>query len=123
MKYSVTVNGKNYELPARNEEMDKLIVRMESIADLVRYGEISRKDSLREQYDFVSMCVPESMPDFADIDVSDLEVARMEIVNAYNEPVIKAKIETVMEAVQAIVNNPAVKDLDALSAICRAKNR
>ena len=55
MKYSVTVNGKNYELPARNEEMDKLIVRMESIADLVRYGEISRKDSLREQYDFVSM--------------------------------------------------------------------
>ena len=118
MKYSVTVNGKNYELPARNEEMDKLIVRMESIADLVRYGEISRKDSLREQYDFVSMCVPESMPDFADIDVSDLEVARMEIVNAY-----KAKIETVMEAVQAIVNNPAVKELVALSAICRAKNR
>ena len=108
MKYSVTVNGKNYELPARNEEMDKLIVRMESIADLVRYGEISRKDSLREQYDFVSMCVPESMPDFADIDVSDLEVA---------------KIETVMEAVQAIVNNPAVKELVALSAICKAKNR
>ena len=111
MKYSVTVNGKNYELPARNEEMDKLIVRMESIADLVRYGEISRKDSLREQYDFVSMCVPESMPDFADI------------VNAYNEPEKKAKIETVMEAVQAIVNNPAVKELVALSAICRAKNR
>lgn len=43
MKYSVTVNGKNYELPARNEEMDKLIVRMESIADLVRYGEISQE--------------------------------------------------------------------------------
>ncbi len=50
-------------------------------------------------------------------------MARMEIVNAYNEPVIKAKIETVMEAVQAIVNNPAVKELVALSAICRAKNR
>ena len=27
MKYSVTVNGKNYELPARNEEMDKMCIR------------------------------------------------------------------------------------------------
>ena len=111
MKYTVTINGKVYDLPARSERMDALINRMCEIDKIVARGELPRKESLREQYDFVSECIPENMPEFSNIDVVDLEVARMEIVTAYNEPVIQAKINAIADSVGAIVNRPEIQKL------------
>ena len=111
MNYTVTINGNVYDLPARDERMDALINRMSEIEKIVARGEISRNESLREQYDFVSKCIPESMPELSEIDMADLEVARMEIVAAYNEPVIRAKINTIADSVGAIVNRPEIKKL------------
>lgn len=111
MKYTVTINGKVYDLPARSERMDALINRMCEIDKIVARGELPRKESLREQYDFVSECIPENMPEFSNIDVVDLEVARMKIVTAYNEPVIQAKINTIADSVGAIVNRPEIQKL------------
>lgn len=111
MKYTVTINGKVYDLPARSERMDALINRMCEIDKIVARGELSRKESLQEQYDFVSECIPENMPEFSNIDVADLAVARMEIVTAYNEPVIQAKINTIADSVGAIVNRPEIQKL------------
>lgn len=111
MKYTVKINGKTYELPARTEEMDRIVHRMTNIERLANCGELARQEALREQYDFVSMCIPEDMPAYADIDVSDLEIARLEIVTAYNEPVVKAKVDTMMESVRAVVNKPEIRKL------------
>ena len=38
MKYTVKINGKTYELPARTEEMDRIVHRMTNIERLVNCG-------------------------------------------------------------------------------------
>lgn len=115
MRYSVTISGKDYELPGRTEEMDKTISRMTEIERLVSKGEITRQQSLREQYEFVSACIQAELPDFSEIDVGDLEVARLEIINAYSEPLIRAKIESMTGSIRSIVNKPEIKKLILLA--------
>lgn len=50
-----------------------------------------------------------------EIDVAEMEVACMEIVNAYTAPVIKAKVEAIMGSVRSVVNRPEIQKLLILS--------
>lgn len=115
MKYTVKIDGKTYELPARTSEMDEKIDRTSELHRVKAAGEITLREMRQEQYDFLSLCIQEPLPDLTEIDVAEMEVACMEIVNAYTAPVIKAKVEAIMGSVRSVVNRPEIQKLLILS--------
>lgn len=122
MEYTVKINGKTHTLPARTPEIDDMIDRIENINSRVRAGEITRRQSREEQYDFVSSCIGEPMPPLEEMDISELEIASLEIVNAYLHPAIKAKIDTMMGTIREVTNRPEITKLVAVAEASKRKN-
>ena len=117
MKCHVKINGRDHTLPTRTPEMDDRINAIQSINKRIRSGELTRREAWAEQYRFVVDCTGEELPPLEEIDVGDLEVSVVEIVNAYQSPAAKAKVDGVMSTLQDAMNRPEFKKfIKALNA-------
>ncbi len=114
MNYTVKINNKNYELPARTLDIDDRIEEMERLSRRYLDGEISRREMVQAQYDFVEHCAPKSLPDIDTVDVNELLQATLAILNAYNAPAIEAQSKAAIANVNKLVNNPDVSKMLAL---------
>lgn len=123
MNYTVAINGKTYDLPPCNDEMNKLIFRMNELDDLVHSREISIVTADRERYDFVSRCVPDVLPTFEEVDMNELAVYCYAIIRAYNEPIIRARTDEAVEMLRGVLNRPEINKLLLLVEAAQKKKK
>lgn len=123
MSYRATINGTAYQLPPRTLAVDDKIEHIQSIGKRYAAGEITRRECVTEQYDFVqSLIEPGTIgKDVEEVDTNDLLKWVLDIITAYNAPVYKAQAEAKMAAVKDYVNSPemskATKALEAARGV------
>lgn len=105
MSYRVTILGKTYDLPARTMSVDEKIEAVGKLDAQYKAGEITRRDVITQMHDFVDGLVPGSVPDVDDVDTNDLLKACLDIIEAYDAPARKARIEARMAEARDILNS------------------
>lgn len=121
--YKVTVNGKSCTLPPRTLSVDEKIESIQDVGKRYAAGEISRRECVLEQYEFVqSLTMPAVIGvDVEEVDTNDLLKWVLDIITAYNAPVYKAQADAKMAAVKDYVNSPemskATKALEAARGV------
>lgn len=124
MSYRVTINGTAYQLPPRTLAVDDKIEHIQSIGKRYAAGEITRRECVAEQYDFVNgMIVPGAIGiDMEEVDTNDLLKWCLDIITAYNAPVYKAQADAKFAEVKDVLNRPEMEKMaKALSAARAAK--
>lgn len=123
MSYRVTINGTAYQLPPRTLSVDDKIEHIQSIGKRYAAGEITRRECVLEQYEFVQGLIEPGTigKDVEEVDTNDLLKWVLDIITAYNAPVYKAQAEAKMAAVKEYVNSPemskATKALEAARGV------
>lgn len=117
MSYKVTILGKNYELPARTISVDEQIEMISKLPDRFSKGEITRREVIEYQHGFVESVSPGSLPAIEEVDVNDLFKACIDIIECYDAPAKKAKMEAALSEARAILNKPEVKQALELAKI------
>src|SRR5690625_530611 len=105
MSYRVTINRTAYQLPPRTLAVDDTIESIQDIGKRYAAGEITRKDCVLEQYEFVQSLISPAVigVDVEEVDTKDLLKWCLDILNAYNEPVRKAQTDAAMADVAALM--------------------
>lgn len=124
MSYRVTINGTAYQLPPRTLSVDDKIEHIQTMGKRYAAGEITRRECVHEQYDFVQgLIAPGTIgKDVEEVDTNDLLKWCLDIITAYNAPVYKAQADAKFAEVKDVLNRPEIdKMTKALSAARNAK--
>ena len=111
MKYSVTINGKKYELPARTIDVDDKIDAVGALDEQYKGGDITRRECIEKMHEFVEGLAPGALPSAETVDTNDLLRAAFDIVKAYTDPERQMRAESELSGVLEIINRPEVKKL------------
>ena len=117
MKYSATINGNRYELPARTSEIDDKIEDLQKASAEYQSGEIKRREIVQKQFDFLAVCAPGAFDDMEKADTNELLAATIAVIESYNAPAIKAQTDAMLAQIRPVLNTPEMqKALLLLSA-------
>ncbi len=114
MTYNVKINGKNYELPRRTLEIDDRIEEIEGLSRRYTTGDLTRREMIQAQYDFVQHCTGGALDELESLDVNDLLQHTINIINTYTAPAIEAQRQAAMSNVAKLVNSPEIGKMLAL---------
>lgn len=109
--YRVTINGKSYDLPARTLVIDEKIEEMGTLDKKYTSGEMTRREVVQAQFDFVQAVAPGAFEDVENADTNDILKACLDIINEYNKPVYKAKADSDMCSIKDMINRPEFQKL------------
>lgn len=117
MTYSVNVNGKRYELPARTLEIDSKIEELQKSSAAYQDGEITRREIVQRQFDFLAICTPGAFEDVETADTNEILSATVAVIETYNAPAIKVQADATLSQIRPVLNTPEMqKALLLLSA-------
>lgn len=109
MTYKVTIDQKSYSLPPRTLDVDDKISALSKLDALYTSGELSRREVVQTQWDFVNDLVPDVLPPADEIDVNYLLGLCIQIISVYNAPALKAKMDAVKAPLRDLMGSPDVK--------------
>lgn len=116
--YKVTILGKNYDLPARTLDVDERIEVVGNLAKRYASGDMTRREVVQAQHDFVEFVAPGSIPPVEEVDTNELLRACVDIINVYNAPAMEAQAEAQAAKIRKIMEKPDVKKaIDAVKVM------
>lgn len=117
--YKVTIGGKPYELPARTLSIDDRIEEVGSLTDRYNNGELTRREVVQSEYDFVEAVAPGALPSVEDVDTNELLRACVDIINAYNAPALEAQAEAEAAKIRKMLEKPEFKRAIELAKVVK----
>lgn len=117
MQYTVIVNGRSYDLPPKTLEV---VEEMEKVSNIDNVKGLSIREKFQKIFDFVSGLVGVDAAkeilgsdDINKVDLSDVSLAFIKIVEAYDKPVNGYKAEQLRSRVRGLetMNIPNIIEL------------
>lgn len=119
MKYTAKISGKTYDLPPRTLSIDEKIESFVDIDKRYAAGEMTRREVVQSQFEFVQACAPGAFDDIETIDVNELLAACLEIIGAYNAPAIKAKNDAALAKLRPVLNSAEIGKVLQMSKVLK----
>ncbi len=104
--YKVTINGKSYELPAKTLAIDEAIEKVGNLSGKYDSGELTRREVVQAQHDFVESMAPGALPGVYEVDTNELLRACVDIINVYNAPALEAQVEANAARIRKLMERP-----------------
>lgn len=121
MTYKVKINGKEYTLPARTMAINERIAEFSELESKQNAGELTLRETVEKIYAFVENMIPGAFPDFEETDTNELNKAAIDIIYAYNAPMVKAKLESQLSSARELLKNPEIQKLLAVVPMLNKK--
>lgn len=93
LTYSVSVMGRDYDLPPRTIAVDAKIEDMSRLDGQYWAGKLTRLEVLTRMYNFAREFAPGALPPLEEVDVNELNAACVNIVEAYTVDIRKERLE------------------------------
>lgn len=119
--YKIKINGKEYTLPARTMAINERIAEFSEIESKQSVGELTLREAVEKIYAFVENMVPGAFPELEETDTNELNKAAIDIIYAYNAPMVKAKLESQVSAARELLKNPDIQKLLAVAPMLNKK--
>ncbi len=91
LTYSVSVMGRDYDLPPRTIAVDAKIEDMSRLDGQYRAGKLTRLEVLTRMYNFAREFAQGALPPLEEVDVNELNAACVSIIDAYTVDLRKEK--------------------------------
>lgn len=109
ISYKVTINGKAHNLPSRTLDIDERIEIVGNLASKYASGDMTRREVVQAQYDFIERLLPGTLPDVTEVDTNELLKICVDVINVYNAPAMEAQAEAEASKIRKLMAKAEVK--------------
>lgn len=117
MAYTVIINNKSITLPKRTLAIDEMMEQLQEHATKYTKGEITRREIVEQQFNFVNTVAPNAFENIEDVDTNDLLEASTAIIKAYNERAIKVQAEAILQQIRPLANSTEMNKIIGLTKL------